>query len=140
MTRKILTGLVIGLAGALVVPAIGSALHSSDATIHPTATAVAAPTASLVEAPECATTVPPVTAGDAAGVVRVTVPHVAFIYLDAADKVTAAATNTGCAPRATDRVYEYLPGATGPVAAAFDVAAVAWVGDFTQIGVPQAQG
>lgn len=140
MTRKLLTGLVIGLAGALVVPAIGSALHNSNDTVAPAAAATAAATPTLIEAPECTAAVPPVTAGDAAGVVTVTVPHVTFVYLDTAGRVTAVATNTGCAPRATDQVYEYLPGATGPVAATFDLAATAWTGDFTQIAVPQPQG
>jgi hypothetical protein len=146
MTRKILTGLVIGLAGALVVPAIGSALHNNDTVATGAATGAATAAApTLIEAPECAVTMPPVTAGDAAGLVTVTVPHVTFLYLDGAGRVTAVATNTGCAPRATDQVYEYLPGATGPVAATFDVtgngwAGQAWTGDFTQIAVPQPQG
>jgi hypothetical protein len=146
MTRKILTGLVIGLAGALVIPAIGSALHNNDTVATGAATtAVTAATPALIEAPECAVKVSPVTAGDAAGVVTVTVPHVTFLYLDGAGRVTAVATNTGCAPRATDQVYEYLPGATGPVAATFDAtgtvwASKVWTGDFTQIAVPQPQG
>lgn len=78
-------------------------------------------------------------AGSPALAVSVRVPRTALVEIDAAGRVVAAATNTGCAPRLGDDVY--LRTATGDLVPG-DPALLtrAWVGDFREAGVYQPQG
>ncbi|MCE9623577.1 MAG: hypothetical protein K8R99_14665 [Actinomycetia bacterium] len=69
----------------------------------------------------------------------VTVPATVFLRVDRAGRVTAAATNTGCAPRHGDDVYLFRPDGSITVTTTVDVEDVDWVGDFTTPGVFQPQ-
>lgn len=92
----------------------------------------------LVEEAGC--DVPP-TAGPPDGNVRVVVPPTALVHVDAAGRVIAAMTNTGCAPRPTDDVWVVAPsGDTRPADPA--LADRTWHGDFRIRGelVSQAVG
>ena len=74
--------------------------------------------------------------------VTVTVPPVALVRLDRRGRIAAAATNTGCAPRASDDVYIVRrDGRARPASARFVERRLdrRWVGDFTERGVYQRQ-
>ena len=66
--------------------------------------------------------------------ITVTVPRTALIRVDAAGNVRAAATNTGCAPRAGDDFYVIAPDGSMTLAQPGDFARQHWVGDFTSPG------
>ena len=72
--------------------------------------------------------------------VTVTVPAVAWIELDAEGRLVAAATNTRCAPRDGDKLAVRGPDRRLLTDVTIDLAAIHWVGDFTEPGVlvPQA--
>lgn len=69
--------------------------------------------------------------------VSVIVPAVVLLKLDGAGRVAAVSTNTGCAPRAGDEVYTVQ--AAGSLVRIPVLPMVEWRGDFTAIGVFQAQ-
>lgn len=122
---------------------IAAALTGADAPKSGAATqVVVTEPGALIEVPTCwgepatAATLPNM--GDATQTVTVTVERVAMLRLDASGAVTAAQTNTGCAPRTGDRIYIVQADGSLVEAPAFDVTATHWHGDFTQFGfVPQ---
>jgi hypothetical protein len=71
--------------------------------------------------------------------IAVVVPRTTFLRVDAAGRVTEAATNTGCAPRTGDDVYLYHPDGTITLSPTIDVAARTWTGDFRHSGQFQPQ-
>jgi len=106
------------VAGALAVVTIVIAGASSVAPGHAAESDAAAPR--LVEAAVCAepTPLPPVvdTRTDGATRVSFAVPNETRLRIDAAGDEVAASTNTGCRPRAIDRVI--VVGDDGAVRAA----------------------
>lgn len=118
---------------------MAAALNHTDPQRVTTAAAPA-----LVEEPSCwapteATELP---SGDGAMVqtIAVTILPTAILRVDAAGRVVAAETNTGCAPRPTDQLFvEQADGTLAP-AHGIDVAAVDWTGDFTVFGFVAQQG
>ena len=99
--------------------------------------------AALVESPSCSDTTfsSPVSMSTGLNVPRVAVqiPATVLLKLDAAGRVVEAATNSGCAPRLTDDVYEIEPDGTVHGADANVLLGHQWVGDFTAAGVYQPQ-
>jgi hypothetical protein len=98
----------------------------------------------LVEDPSCAhpspatTPRPPAPSGGSTQVITVTVPATALLRIDAHDRIVAALTNTGCAPRSTDSIYLIRP--DGSVTPTREVSVDrAWTGNFTAAGVWVAQ-
>lgn len=75
--------------------------------------------------------------GDMAVTVRV--PGIAVLRVNRDGRVTAAMTNTGCAPQAGDEVYVFLPDGTMSECTSIDVGAMVWSGDFSQPGAYQPQ-
>ena len=71
--------------------------------------------------------------------VAVSIPAVALLRVDERGRITAAATNTGCAPRAGDEVYLLQPDGTAVQTSSVDVARIAWRGDFRTPGDYQRQ-
>lgn len=99
-------------------------------------------TPALVEEPSCwaPTSATELPSGDGAMVqtITVTILPTAILRVDAAGRVIAAETNTGCAPRTTDLLLVERADGTLAPAGGIDVAAVRWTGDFTAFGfVPQ---
>ena len=137
---------------ATLVIAIGVAAGPTEATKRAVVPAPVAATV-LTEDPTCAlpkvpaTTAPAGATADAgdhtatvAVKVTVTVPAVAWIELDAEGRLVAAATNTRCAPRDGDKLAVRGPDRRLLTDVTIDLAAIHWVGDFTEPGVlvPQA--
>jgi hypothetical protein len=97
----------------------------------------------LIERPACSapprTPAPPSASGqDAGAAVGVTVRPTALVHVDARGRVTAAWTNTGCAPRRTDDLFVHrVDGSIRP--GDRDLAARRWIGDFRNPGVLVAQ-
>lgn len=94
----------------------------------------------LIERDACAAATRPdgVAAGAAQVAVSVGVRPTAMVYLDRDGEITAAWTNTGCAPRPTDDLYtRNADGTIHP--AGGDVARRRWSGDFRDAGVPVPQ-
>ena len=135
-TRSLLASTV--LVGSLAVA--GIALAERGTTVEVDATA---PAAVLVEVPVCwgaPTTGTELPSSDGAMVqtVTVSIQPAARRRLDADGPVKAAATKTRCAPRSTDHLFIVHDDGSLTEATGFDVAGVAWTGDFTQFGfVPQ---
>ena len=67
--------------------------------------------------------------------VKVVVPATALIRVDAAGRVTAALTNTGCAPRPGDDIYVVHAGGSIDPTPTGELPTQRWVGDFTVPGV-----
>lgn len=65
----------------------------------------------------------------------VQVPATALIKVESGDRVVAAMTNTGCAPRTGDDVYIVRPDGTIERAPTSQMADRRWLGDFTVPGV-----
>jgi hypothetical protein len=89
----------------------------------------------LVERPTCFQEAPdpgPVGAGDT--VVHLVVPGRVTVRLDAAGAVVAAATNTGCAPKAGDQFVVEGAGPASAELAAATIAALGETGDWTEYG------
>ena len=63
--------------------------------------------------------------------VVVRVPAITFLRLDHSGRVTAAATNTGCAPRSTDQIYVARVDGTLQRTWSIHVDRYRWAGDFT---------
>jgi hypothetical protein len=118
------------LTGALVLPAVTSAGRS-----NPPSTA-RVPIAALVEHRSCDHPSPTTHAAD---VVTVAVPPTAFLRVDGAGRVVAAATNTGCAPRATDDIYLFRTDGGIVRGTSTVLAHRHWHGDFTHAGEYQPQ-
>lgn len=137
-TRSLLISTV--LVGSLAVTGIALAERGPTAEVASTP-----PAAVLVEVPECwgaPTTRTELPSSDGAMVqtVTVSIEPTSLLRLDADGHVIAAETNTGCAPRGTDRLFVVHDDGSLTEAPGFDVASVAWTGDFTQFGfVPQGQ-
>ena len=123
---KWLAGLAV-VAAAVVGSAVGASAHRS-----------APHSPRLIEASSCGVR------GSApnnvrASTISVAVPAVALLRLDARGRVTAAATNTGCAPRQSDQVYVVQPDGSLVATTRVRVGAVHWTGDFTTPGRMQPQ-
>jgi hypothetical protein len=142
-------GIVTAAAAALTfggLPAFGSGAVGSHVEARP-----------LVESRDCHGTAqhdgeassgrptrsPSSPSGGATGVVQqsvaVVVPPVALLRVDESDRITAAATNTGCAPRAGDEVYLLRPDGTVVLTTSVDVTRITWRGDFRTPGDYQRQ-
>jgi hypothetical protein len=94
-------------------------------------------TPALVEAPDCwhPESGPPATfAGADVETIAVTIEATSLLAVDERGRVTAAETNTGCAPRPTDHLYLVHPDGTITDAPGFDVSGLHFTGDFTQFG------
>lgn len=135
-TRSMLASTV--LVGSLAVTGIALAERGTTSPV-----AATAPAAALVEVPVCwgspttLTTLPSFD-GSAVQTVTVSVEPTSLLRLGADGHVIAAETNTGCAPRGTDRLFIVHDDGSLTEAPGFDVASVAWTGDFTQFGfIPQ---
>jgi hypothetical protein len=131
-TRSLLASTV--LVGSLTVTGVALAARAGSA---PATTPSPVPV--LVEVPVCwgssatgATL--PVVDGGMVQTVTVSVEPTSLLKLDADGHVNAAETNTGCAPRSTDRLFVVHDDGSLTDATGFDVASVAWTGDFTQFG------
>lgn len=126
------------LVSSVAVAGIALAERGATTEIAPTT-----PAADLVEVPECwgnptTRTELPSTDGAMVQTVTVRIEPTSLLRLDADGHVMAAETNTGCAPRGTDRLFIVHDDGSLTEAPGFDVASVAWTGDFTQFGfVPQ---
>jgi hypothetical protein len=106
--------------------ATSSVVHARDALVEE-ATCWGASAASV-----------PTASGVSVQTITVTVERTALVKVDAAGKVLAAETNTGCAPRPGDRVFVVQADGSLREAVGFDATATAWTGDFTRFGfVPQ---
>jgi hypothetical protein len=130
-------GIALAERGASTVASIEASIEAS------TEASPTAPAAALVEVPVCwgtPTTVPTLPSSDGAMVqtVTVSIEPTSLLRLGADGHVIAAETNTGCAPRSTDRRFIVHDDGSLTEVPGFDVASVAWTGDFTQFGfVPQ---
>jgi hypothetical protein len=124
---KLIVGLVAAgtLSGSLVAPV------TSESVGRPP----------LVEADSCDDrgATKPATPQDGALTISVTVPATAFVRVDKSGRVTAAATNTGCAPRKGYDVYVFRPDGSITLAPTFNLASLVWFGDFTSVGEFQNQ-
>ena len=98
----------------------------------------------LIESADCAArdhapAPTPTPAGSAAGAMQqtitVTVPATVMLRVDKHGRVTAALTNTGCAPRVSDDVYVWQTDGSLALAPSKDIVRRVWTGDFTQPGV-----
>jgi hypothetical protein len=69
----------------------------------------------------------------------VSVPRTVLLRVDSSGQVTAAATNTGCAPRKLEDVFVFRLDGTVSPDTDFDVDACAWTGDFSVPGQFQDQ-
>ncbi|MCU1366477.1 MAG: hypothetical protein JWL72_4255 [Ilumatobacteraceae bacterium] len=107
----------------------GASAHGSDGASR------------LIELPGCVARdhVPASAAVPAGGTMQqsitVTVLATTILRIDAHGHVTAATTNTGCAPRISDDVYVWEIDGSLSLASSKDVVRRAWTGDFTQPGV-----
>jgi hypothetical protein len=137
MRHTRITGRSFAAAVVLLV-ATGSAAvaiaHGDDAPPRATQHVITSP---LIEAPGCwhpsagtPTTLP------AANVetITLTIEATALLAVDEQGRVTAAETNTGCAPRPTDHLYLMHPDGNLTEALGFDVSELRFTGDFTQFG------
>lgn len=77
--------------------------------------------------------------GEVSQVLEVRIPPIAMLSFDGTGRIAAAATNTGCAPRAGDEVYIVLDDGNLAAAPDFSLNGIEWRGDFTAIGVFQPQ-
>jgi len=139
---------IIGLA-AVPVTAIAIGAGSLIASAAPATEPVARPAAVLVEDDACGTpaaapaatphAAAPAATATGTATIHVTIPPVAWLELDEAGRLMAAATNTGCAPRTGDTVVARRPDRTLVAKLTVDLADVVWVGDFTRpaVLVPQ---
>ncbi|MCU1395555.1 MAG: hypothetical protein JWM34_3983 [Ilumatobacteraceae bacterium] len=129
-----------GGAAAVVAATIGLVPSVGRAANEP-------PTRRLVESSDCGSrvgstttsTAPPRSGADTSQSISVVVPRVAMLHVDASGTVTAAATNTGCAPSPSDEVYVFQADGTLRRTMSVDVSTVRWTGDFTHPGVYQPQ-
>ena len=130
---------------AVPVTAIAIGAGSLIASAAPATEPVARPAAVLVEDDACGTpavsqaAAAPAATATGTATIHVTIPPVAWLELDEAGRLMAAATNTGCAPRTGDTVVARRPDRTLVAELTVDLADVAWVGDFTRpaVLVPQ---
>jgi hypothetical protein len=135
---------ILAAAAAVAVSALASGVYAADTgTPQPSEPA---PVPVLVEDMSCNTSaVPTSTIGEqslpsgTAQVVSVNVPASAFIKLDDADGIVAAATNTGCAPRASDDIWLFRTDGTIVPGDASFIQGRTWTGDFTVAGAYQEQ-
>ena len=137
MGRSTRIGIGIGSAALTSGLLVFGAMAHADSPSAPEP--VAAP---LVERADCDQQAPTPAASALAGGalattsqgVMVNIPATSLLTLDATGRVTAATTNTGCAPRPTDHLYWIMP--DGSVIEATDPLPLrAWTGDFTLAGV-----
>ena len=143
-----LTKALIGIFGGAICGGL-LLLGPLESVLAQSAPAAVASRGVLIEQPHCASAdntdavsaqPAPVVASSAAGdSIAVAVPNTAMLQLDDSGRISAALTNTGCAPRPGDETYvEQADGSLQRVAS-FDFGGHAWVGDFTAIGVFQPQ-
>ena len=134
------TAIAIG-AGALVAAAApaGATAAPAPAVVLVEDTACTAPAAPAATAPTPVVDATGTAAATGAVVIKVTIPPVAWLEVDEAGRLLAAATNTGCAPRTGDTVVARRPDRTVVAEVTIDLDEVAWVGDFTEpaVLVPQ---
>ncbi len=108
---------------AIAVPVFGHASAASSHVVLVEATACHHPRVSPV--PLSVTLTP------SQQPVVVRVPATTFLRLDRSGRVTAAATNTGCAPRSTDQIYVARADGTLRRTSSIHVDHYRWTGDFT---------
>ncbi|MFZ4720212.1 MAG: hypothetical protein ACOYMR_12350 [Ilumatobacteraceae bacterium] len=123
---------------------IGVAVASASRTTRLEPTQVVVESKRLVEQPHCWGADPknpdalPAVDGAMVQAVTVTIEPTSLLKLDRRGKVSAAATNTGCRPHATDHLYVVNPDGSLREAKGIDVDRVKWTGDFREWGfVPQ---
>lgn len=120
-----------GRAAAATAVGVGLAV-----TIQPASAHVPPDVPAVVEAARCRgdqrALMEPPAASTTVQAISVSVPRTAIVDVDHRGRVVAAATNTGCRPRAGDDVYVRRPDSTITPAPPGAFAGVAWRGDFTQ--------
>jgi hypothetical protein len=128
MSRVVGVMLAITLAGA---PAAAIARHRDARVDRP----------QLVEMASCRSEAPATTTTGTSDelLVTVAIPGVAIVHIDPAGRITAALTNTGCAPRQSDMVYVRNADGALTLSTTLRLERVRWTGDFTEIGVLQPQ-
>lgn len=135
--------LVASAAVLVATTAIGAAAAAAATFSTPQAATQTVIAPALVEVPECwGSTSPtdtlPTFDGAMVQTITVTVEPTSLLRIDQDGRVSAAATNTGCAPRATDHLFVVQADGSLRPAEGIDVDAIAWTGDFTRYGfVPQ---
>ncbi len=143
-----LTKALLGIFGGAICGGL-LLLGPLESVLAQSAPAAAASRGVLVEQPHCtspdsagdvsAQPAPAVASSAAGDSIAVAVPDTAMLRLDESGRISAALTNTGCAPRPGDETYvEQADGSLQRVAT-FDFDGHVWVGDFTAIGVFQPQ-
>ena len=90
------------------------------------------PTRCLAPTPDPPTT--PGGAGDMGQTITVTIERTTLLRVDRRNRVTAAATNTGCRPRNGDRVYVISSSGTYTAVTGIDLDDIDWKGSFRTIG------
>lgn len=90
--------------------------------------------ASRCLAPAPAPPASPNVAGDMAQTITVTIERTTLLRVDRRNRITAAATNTGCHPRNGDRVYVISPSGTYTEVSDVDLDDIDWKGSFRTIG------
>jgi hypothetical protein len=121
--------LLVGTGSAAV-----AAAHSGAPLPAPTQRSVTTP---LVEAPTCWAPEPgtPSTIGGAnVETITLTIEATSLLAVNEEGRVTAAETNTGCAPRPTDHLYFVHPDGSVTDASGTDLTGLRFTGDFTQFG------
>ena len=123
------------LASLVLLVATGSAAFAAargDEPLPAPTEHVVAP--ALVEAPTCwaaSTSTPTTYPGPNVETITLTIPATSLLAVDDHGRVTAAETNTGCAPRASDLVYLVHPDGSLSKADHYDVSSLHFSGDFT---------
>lgn len=133
-------GAVAAAVGLGVVPALGRGASDDDAARR----AKLFESADCRHSPESDTRIgngspTPVLTTGLTQTISVRVPRTTLLRMDTAGHITAAATNTGCAPTAGDDVFRFRPDGTLEKTDAIDVEDYRWSGDFTVPGRFQTQ-
>jgi hypothetical protein len=126
------------VAAVVVLVATGSAavaLAHGEGSLPPATQHVV--NSPLVEAPECWAPVvgtPSTLPGANVETITLTIEATSLLAIDGSGRVTAAETNTGCAPRSTDHLYFVHANGNLTEAIGVDVASLRFTGDFTEFG------
>ncbi|MEI8083156.1 MAG: hypothetical protein WCI74_15065 [Actinomycetes bacterium] len=147
MSRRFIAATSIGIIAALAIPVAALAMHEgptaatsqATVTVHSNDDSHGGATedrSCRAERSGPTTALATVSADQS---IRVQVPDVAMLKVDAKGKVLAAATNTGCTPRNGDLVYLYAANGTVTQSTTFHLGDRRWTGDFRTPGVFQAQ-
>jgi hypothetical protein len=111
------------------------AAANSDGPLPPATQKIVTP--ALVEAPECWALrpgTPSTYPGANVETITLTIEPTSLLAVDAQGRVTAAETNTGCAPRPGDHLYLVHPDGNLTEATGLDVTRLHFTGDFTLFG------